>query len=73
MLPAIRQLVELYVAYRIFQALCLGLAIVAILTIPTWLLVDITVTMICIGVLMIPVAVVWAFCTLLRGLRNSRY
>jgi hypothetical protein len=73
MLPAIRQLVELYVAYRIFQAFSLVLATVAVLTIPTWLLVDILVAMVCVGVLLVPVAVVWAFLTLLRGLRDSRY
>jgi hypothetical protein len=49
------------------------LAIVAVLTIPTWLLVDILVAMVCVGVLLVPVAVVWAFLTLLRGLRDSRY
>jgi hypothetical protein len=73
MLPAFRQLIELYVAYRIFQAFCLALAIVALLAVPTWLLVDTLVAMVFVGVLLIPVAVVWAFFTLLRGLRDSRY
>jgi len=73
MLPAFRQLIELYVAYRIFQAFSLVLAIVAVLAIPTWLLVNILVAMVIVGVLLIPVAVVWAFFTLLRGLRESRY
>jgi hypothetical protein len=73
MLPALRQLIELYVAYRIFQAFSLVLAVVAVLAIPTWLLVNILVTMVCVGVLLVPVAVVWAFFTPLRGMRDSRY
>jgi hypothetical protein len=71
LLPALRQVIELVIAWRIFRAFCLVVAIVMCATLPVWFLSDLLVGGFVLFLCMVPLLVIWAFATLIRGLRGG--
>jgi hypothetical protein len=73
MLRDVRELFEIFIAWRIFQAtITVGVALMALL-LPVWLNIYIFTGLVLFLVFMVPFAVVWAIVRLLQGLRDSRY
>jgi predicted lysophospholipase L1 biosynthesis ABC-type transport system permease subunit len=73
LLRELREVGEVYLAYRIMQGCVMVVVALAVLFVPTWILVYVFTCIIIFVICMVPLAVIWAFVRLVRAWRDSSY
>jgi predicted lysophospholipase L1 biosynthesis ABC-type transport system permease subunit len=73
LLRELRDFGEVYIAYRIMQACVTGVVVLAVMFVPTWILVYVFTGLIILILCLLPLVVIWAFIRLVRAWRDSSY